>query len=464
MQLGKRHFKHCLGVSGYTAVCLLLSATRGFAQDDFFSSVNADIPRTSSRDTPYSLFGWITQKVAYGLDAPAAPFSRQNSELSRVETSVFAQLDKVVTDSVNLRFSGKAYHDAIYSLNDDVEYTSDERNMFRNRFEVKDFFLEKQFENDVYLKIGNQIFAWGLAEYSRITDLINTEDQFTFGQQDLEDLRLQVPATLLSFGIGDWQLDSVLTYRAGRNDTAPAQDEFDQLLRLRESGIALQRAQPDSQYEVFVRASTQWESGDLQIVAGEFNDNTLSVARIDSSQSLTPTVHLGQNRMRAAGVAGNWVNGSWLLFGEAGLHKDKAVRPTSDAFFRQAQGWEQKDQLQTALGLEYNGFRNLVLTFELDNTHTSDHDEFMLEAKDNTSVGTRVYWTTLNERVKLLAVWNELIDADTHIGRLSVNYNWSDRLTFGLLWMDYGSQRSSLYYDYRNNDVVQLQLQFNFQN
>lgn len=223
------------------------------------------------------------------------------------------------------------------------------------------------------------------------------------------------------------------------------------------------REQPNREHEVFVRASSHWGSGDLQFVAGEFNDNNLSVVHIDANQSLTPTVHLAQNRMRAAGIAGNWVNGSWLLFGEVGLHKDKAVRPTGDAFFRNAQGWEQKDQLLAALGLEYNGFRNLVLTFELDNTHTSDHDEFMLDAKDNTSVGTRVYWTALNERVELLAVWNELVDADTQIGRLSVNYNWSDRLTFGLLWMNYSSQSSSLYYDYRNNDVVQLQLQYNFQ-
>lgn len=201
----------------------------------------------------------------------------------------------------------------------------------------------------------------------------------------------------------------------------------------------------------------------MQFVVGEFNDNSLSVSRIDAIESDSPELHFSQNRMRALGVAGNWVNGSWLLFGELGVHRDKAVRPVTNAFFRQTQGWEQKDQVLTALGLEYNGFRNLVLTLEMDNTHTSDHDEFMADSRDNSSFGARAYWTALNERLELLAVWIELLDADTHIGRLSVNYNWSDRLNFGLLWIDYGSKRSSQFYDFRNNDVMQVQLQYNFQ-
>lgn len=463
MRNSNKHFEHLFWMQGCAAACLFAIASHSFAQDDFFSSVNIEIPRTANENRPYSLYGWITQKVGYGLESPGSPFSRKDSELSRVETSLFAQFDTAVTDSVNLRFSGKAYRDLVYSLNDNAKFSADETNKFRSRFEVKDLYLERQFANGVYLKIGNQIFAWGLSEYTRITDLINTEDQFTFGQQDLEDIRLQVPATLLSFNLNDWRLEGVFTYRAGRNDTAPAQDEFDQFLRLREAGFILTRQQPDNQYEAFLRASTHWSRGDIQFVAGEFNDNNLSVAQIDAIKTVNPELHFAQNRMRAMGVAGNWVNGSWVLFGELGIHKDRAVRPASDAFFQQTQGWQQKDQTLTAIGLEYNGFRNLVLTVELDNTHTNDHDEFMSDARDNTSFGTRAYWTALNERLELLAVWNVLIDADTQIGRLSLNYNWSDRLSLGLLWMNYGSDRRSQFYDFRNNDVVQMQLQYNFQ-
>jgi len=167
--------------------------------------------------------------------------------------------------------------------------------------------------------------------------------------------------------------------------------------------------------------------------------------------------------MRALGLAANWVDGAWLLFGEVGLHLDKAVRPNDDAFFRQVDGWDEKDQFLSVMGVEYDGFRNLLLTFELDNVHTRNHDVFMQAGQDQVSLGARLFWTALNERLQVLAVWNEFSDDEGRVSRVSVDYNWSDKLDLGLLWVDYSSDRESLFYDYRNNDVLQLQLRYNFQ-
>jgi hypothetical protein len=69
----------------------------------------------------------------------------------------------------------------------------------------------------------------------------------------------------------------------------------------------------------------------------------------------------------------------------------------------------------------------------------------------------------LNERLQVLAVWNEFSGDEGSVSRVSVDYNWSDKLDLGLLWVDYSSERESLFYYYRNNDVLQLQLRYNFQ-
>jgi hypothetical protein len=346
--------------------------TPSHAQDDFFNSINIDLDSSANAsDNSYSLIGWITEKVSYGLEAPGGLFSRQESELNKVETSVFAQLDTRISSKLNLRISGKLYHDAIYSVSNDIDFSKDEREKFRNRVEVKDFYLESQFDNGFYLKIGNQILAWGMAEYLRVTDLINTEDQFTFGQQDLEDIRLQVPAILASYSVADWVFDGVLSYDAGRNDIGPKADEFDQLISLRDSAAGLSRRDPKQDAEVFLRASTHYEQGDLQFVAGEFNDNALGVEQIFAADSLSPQLVFSQNRMRAVGFAANWTQNSWLIFGELAAHFDKAVRPRRDSFFRQINGWDQKDQILSVLGIEYSGFRNLLLSFELDNVHSA---------------------------------------------------------------------------------------------
>ena len=229
-----------------------------------------DIDEADDRNSPFSILGWVTQELSYSYEQPAPPFSRTERQLSQVETSLYAQLDWQASDTLSFRFSGKAYHDAIYEIEEDTPFTSSERDLFRNRTEVRDFYLEKTFDNGLYLKAGHQIQAWGFAEYLRITDLINTEDQYTFGQQDLEDLRLQVPALQLSYSWQDWVLDGVVTYHAGFNDMAPDGDEFDQFIGLRQDNRIIDRQDPDNDSEIFVRASTHYADGDIQIVAGEF--------------------------------------------------------------------------------------------------------------------------------------------------------------------------------------------------
>jgi len=435
-----------------------------FAQNDFFNAIDVEIENNDSLgDENYSLIGWVTQKVSQGIERPGTLFSRQDRGLNKIETSLFTQLDAKLGQGFDIRVSGKVYHDEVYRVSNHIDFTSDETNEFRNRFEVRDFYLEKQFDNGFYFKLGNQILAWGMAEYTRVTDLINTEDQYTFAQQDLEDIRLQVPAALLSYSTDDWTFDAVLTHRANKNYTAPIGDEFDQFIALRQAGFNVERRSPSDQQEVFFRASTHLSRGDLQFVAGEFNNNALSLEEITADSSLNPRLQYGQNRMRAIGVAANWVEGSWLYFGEVGLHLDKAVIPEPNSFFRQVGGWDEKDQVLSVFGVEYNGFRNLLLTFELDNIRTRNHDEFMYADENQTSFGARIYWTALNEKLTVVAVRNELANEAGQVSRVSVDYSLSDSIEMGMLWVDYGSDRDSIFYNFRNNDILQVHLRYNFQ-
>lgn len=436
--------------------------TISHAQDDFFNTIDIDIDNEQDDDGPVEFFGWVTQKVGYGLEAPGPLFSRSEREINKIESTLYGQLDIDVDERTAFRFSARYYHEEVYRWFDDNPYTEDEINTFRNLYQVRDFYLEHQPTNGIYFKLGNQLLVWGQSEYLRVTDLINVEDQFNFAQQDLENLRLQVPAMLVSFNVGDWVFDSVVTHKAGRNLIGPAGDEFDQFITQRAAGFHILEQDPDRRSEFFFRASTQLAQGDLQIVAGEFNDNTPSVQRIEALRSPNPEVIYHLNRMRAYGFSANWVEGSWLFFGEAGLHKDKAVRPNADSFLRQVGGWEQKDQVLAAVGAEYSGFRNLVITLELDSIHTRAHSPFMLMEEDQISGGLRVYWTPLNERWQILGVWNELASDTGRVVRLQADYNWSDNLDLGVLYVDYSTTMNSPFAAFRFNDVFQLQLRYSF--
>ena len=441
---------------------ILLTPLPSFAQDDFFSTVEVSDDGKQSIDQSFSLIGWAVQKVGYGLEAPGPLFSRQQRELNRVETSLFAQLDVPLPDNSAFRISGRALHDEIYRIKDN-DYTYDEVNEFRNRYEIRDFYFEKEFDNGLYFKIGNQILAWGQAEYLRVTDLINIEDQYTFVQQDLEDLRLQIPAALLNFDLGSWSIDAVYTYDADTNNLAPELDEFDPFIAFRSNGAFIIEEVPEKEQEVFFRASTQLARGELQFVAGEFNDNLPTLVRMEALGSPNPRLYFSQNRMRALGFSANWVEGSWLFYGEAAMHTGKRVRPNLDTFFEKVAGWDEKEQLLSVLGAEYNGFENLQLAMELDLVHTRAHTSSMLLAEDQIGAGIRAFWTPLNQRLQILAVWNELVGSTGRVIRVSADYNWSDTIDFGLLWVDYKSESDSPFAPFENNDVIQLQLRYSFQ-
>ena len=443
---------------------ILIPCNAGYGQNNFFNTINVDLENSSNSSSPLSVLGWITEKVDYSLEQPGNLFSRDDRGLSRVETSLFTQFDWQPTADLNLRFSGKAYHDEIYRIDNDTPFTGAERREFRNRFEVKDFYIEKQFDNGIYLKAGNQILAWGFAEYLRVTDIINTEDQYTFGQQDLEDLRLQVPATLLSVSLDGWVLDGVVTYRAGFHDMAPAGDEFDQFIRLRQGNGAIHRQTPDNPWEFFFRASTHFENGDLQIVAGDFNNNQLGLKGISRPGSTSPIFQLSQERIQALGVAANRASGSWLLFGEVGMHFNNPLMPDLAESFSRIDGWDEKDQLLGVVGIEYNGFSNTIIALETDSIQTRNHNDGLQVKKNQLSVGTRVYWTGWNERLEFLSVWNKLADRQGHVARVSLDYDWTDNLSFGFLWVDYNAEQDSVFYDFRNNDMLQLNLRYSFQN
>jgi len=447
--------------AGALFVLAVSAASPLAAQDDFFGNLDIDIAASASSadDSPFSILGWFSEKVAYAYEQPDSRFARNDEGFSRLESSLFVQADWEVNSTTNFRFSANAYRDKVYDYEDGFAYNAQEISEMRSRFELRDFYVETQLD-DLYVKLGNQIVAWGLSENLSITDLINTQNQYTFGQQDIEDLRLQVPAALLSYPIGEWTLDAAIVHGAGIHDVAKAGDEFDQYIRFRDPAVNLLELDPEQESEYVLRASTHYSNGDLSFVLADVNQNEYSIRAVDYLPDSSVNVALQQDRMQAAAVYTSWATGSWLLFGETGMHWDKALLPANpfagSTLFA-------KDQWLTAAGLEYNGFRNLTLTFEADLVQTRDHDARLLADRREAGYSGRLLWNTLNDRIQVLTVFNRLPGNEGDVFRASVDYDWSDNLEIGLLLVTYDADVDTRLYDYRHNDIFQLQLRYSFQ-
>ena len=54
------------------------------------------------------------------------------------------------------------------------------------------------------------------------------------------------------------------------------------------------------------------------------------------------------------------------------------------------------------------------------------------------------------------------VAGDPDVG-VSVGYYWSYSMEMRLLWVDYNSDRDSIFYNFRNNDILQIHLRYIFQ-
>lgn len=452
----------------YIVLLYVFFAVGAAAQDDFFGDITVDVEQELDEDRAWDVTGWVRQKAAYGFNQPDDRFSRNRRDWSSMQTDVFGRLDWQAGDNTALRISANAIGDVIYRVKGDDNFSAEEVDEFETRFEWRDVYIESNVSNDAYVKIGRQIVAWGEAENLRIVDLVNTQDQYTFGQQDLENLRIPVPALRVNYSVGDVLVDGVVTYKAGRDDIAPAGDEFDRFIDLRATGARLVIDRPDKEMEALLRLSGHYGSGDWSVVGARVNANQLDarqiqLANIGMGNVLIEEVRLNQDRFSALGVGINWTGGAWLAFAEMGLHRGKRLQPADDALLNFTEGWPEKDQWLSAVGLEYSGWRNTTLTAEADYILIAEHEDFLAEDRRQLGYSARLRWTGLNERVQAIAVATQLPDQQGRVWRLTLDYDWSDSIELGLLWVNYSAQPGAALYNYRHNDTVQFQFEYSFQ-
>jgi hypothetical protein len=446
--------------SGLFTLCLTCSAAA--SDDDFFSNIDiSDIDVSEVQDRPLQYSGWLKQSLSYGLAAPREEFSRSQAEMNGLITSVQGQVDWQQSSKMSYRFALRALYDAHYQLQSN-DVSQEELSELEARVELKDAYVDAELADNLYLRFGNQIIAWGEADTLTITDVVARKDLRTFGQADLEDTRLQVPAAKLSYSLEDTTFEGVLTFQAGSDEIAPSYNEFDPYIRLRSAGADIHQAYVNNAWEYFFRAQHKFAGGEWSLVLADANNNELSVKQIDIAQQ-APLITYQQKRFQLIGAAANWVQGLWLWKAETGMRFNTAMAPNEALFFNTTSGWQQHNQLRSMLGLEYVGFGDVSFTFELDHAYTQGDTERLLIDKNQVGFSSRLYWQDVNDELTVQADWTRLLNNQGDVIRLSLDYAWTDALTSRFFLTAYQADNiDQSLYDYRNNDMVAVELKYGF--
>lgn len=431
--------------------------------DDFFGDIDTSSFNTEAKvNEPLSTTGWFKQVFGYGLADPRNDFARSRAGMNKVESSLQLQTDWQASDKLSYRFSIRLLHDAIYQLDSDLNPSREELSDYENRIEYKDIFVDAQLSDKLYLRFGNQIIAWGEAETLAVTDVVSLKDNRTFGQADLEDTRLQVPAAKLSYYFDGFMLEGVITHNVGSDEQAPAWNEFDPFIGFRQLGMSIATTRVRNDQEYFLRLRQEFSGGEWSLVLADANANELSLSKIDAQTEQTRLIY-SQDRFQVLGISGNWTQGLWIFKAELGTHFDVAMAPKNALFFDAVNGWQNKNQLRSVLGFEYVGFGDASVTFELDYIRTSGDVEGLSVDKNQLGFNTRVFWQDENSEWTLQGDWTKIPDNNGDIFRASVDYAFTDAVKLGASVIAYQAHSADRQlYNYRNNDVIKLSLKYAF--
>ncbi|EAQ64240.1 hypothetical protein MED121_19224 [Marinomonas sp. MED121] len=440
-----RHALTCL-------TCLIFcSSNLVYANDDFFADIDVEYEdEEASLTDDYQITGHFKQGLSYGVQDPTTSgFDRDSKGVEELDSSLYLALEKEVSDEVLLKASFDLSLDWANWQAGELSYNTDDTG-----FVWRDLYLDWA-EDDLWIRAGNQILAWGESDVLAITDVVNPRDLSQIGQADLEDIRLQTPVLFASHPWLGMQAELALVYDADANEIAASGEAFDPYINYTNEGLTVSEKDPDQSLAFVGRLYKSFNGGDFAFTLADVNwDDVSGTAFINTNELVFQS-----SRVKVLGVSGSWVKGDYLFKYDLAQHWDKALLPDNVT----SAPWQEYDQTLAALILEYSGIDEWVLTFELDSNYTHSYSDSIASKEHTTGYFARAMWTTLNDQLTSQFSVLNLLGGEGQIYRISADYDIQDGMSIGSEYVVYrADSESDDLYAYRAQDVVKLRYSYHF--
>lgn len=439
---------------------------------DFFEEFNlgksdAPAPEAEAGAARWSTRGFVKQQIVYAPRAPddAFPFSRDRAGLTQFRSTLNVSLQGRVLDTGSYRVSGNGFYDLYYRYGAKDDVSDAEYDDQVSEAEWREVFVNIEPARNLWLKFGRQIVAWGESDFTQILDVVNPRDEREFGLVDLEDARLPVWATRLSF-VGDrWGSDLVLTHEFEPNRLGAEGSDYDPFIRFRP---ALDIAGPDDPVLEFerpdyvLRGFASFAKGDVGLIYGKVRTHSPVFSQ---SQPGTNAVERDYPRVETVGLTANFVAGFWLLKTEV-AHKEGTRFARADFGAQMAAGGPlsvKKPLDQWMAGIEYSGFDEVQMSLEWVGSRIDDYDDSVAQDRTDAFFSSRVSYDFWHDTANLEAVWAHWMQPRGDSVRLVFTYNVSDTVKVAVGGIDYAADDSdALLYPYRNNDRIFSSVRYSF--
>jgi hypothetical protein len=351
------------------------------------------------------------------------------------------------------RLGATAFYDGAYHLNGQRDlYTETFLDEYEKEIRLEEAYLHGSLSTDLDLKFGRQIVVWGKSDNIRITDVLNPLDRRWPGMVDIRYLRLPVTMTRLDYFIGDWSISPILVHEP-RFDIFPVYNsEFFPLPQpappLVEPGWSWDNQQPA------LALNGIFSGWDLSLYgAYVYPEGAYLVADPASAPFRT------RERAMMLGSAANVALGNWLLKAEIAWWNG----------LKYSNSDEEKARLDILAGVEYTGFSETSISFEVANRHIIDYDPALEQLPD----GQREDWAQYalrfvkdfqNDTLHLTILVSSfgLLGADGGFERVQLDYDLTDDITLmgGVVFYESGDFPG--FREIGDNDRILFELEYRF--
>ncbi|MBW2112806.1 MAG: hypothetical protein JRH00_15500 [Deltaproteobacteria bacterium] len=393
----------------------------------------------------------IGSSINFAHEAPE-PGRTDHRGLSRLKTKASLEAKVKLSPSWRVKVGGHVFYDFAYAIKGRDEFTDDVLDDYEDEAELGEAYVQGALLPSLDLKAGRQIVVWGKSDNIRVTDILNPIDNREPGLVDIEDLRLPVTMTRLDYYFGDWNLCGIAIHEVRFNkDPQFGNDFFPSLAPLPKeekpsTGI-------DNQ-EYAVALNGIFSGWDLSLYGAYLFDDQAHVEQ-------TP---LGLKRMHSRvtmfGAAANVALGNWLLKGEAACFRGLE-------FF--SLPGKTKSRLDVMAGVEFSGFTDTTISFEIVNRHLLAFDDRLKTAPDNTLKNDfqtvfRLTRNFLHETLTLtfLASTFDLTGGNGAFQRLSLEYDLNEQVAVQCGVITYQSGDKPSFRNIDDNDRLFIEIKYSF--
>lgn len=351
------------------------------------------------------------------------------------------------------RLGATAFYDMAYHFNGQRDsYTSEYLEQYEKEFEIQEAYFQGSLSGNLDLKVGRQIVVWGRSDNIRVSDILNPLDRRWPGMVDIRFLRLPVTMSRLDYYVAEWNLSTILIHEP-RFDKLPVYNGEFYPFPMVAPPVDEPDARIDNQ-QLGLAVNGIFSGWDISFYAASVFDKS----RYTETDPAGMTVRKHQ-RVFMSGLAANLALGNWLLKTEAAYWDGLKFSTVS----------EEKSRLDVLAGLEYTGFADTNISFELADRHLFDFDPRMKQLPDGQQedwqqFALRYTGDFMNDTVHLTVLVSSygFLGADGGFERLQLEYDFSDSLSLTCGLVFYESGDFPAFREIGDSDRFLLELEYRF--